>query len=30
MSLKVQLFSFLTTSLVLVFGEQIGAWIKGN
>lgn len=29
-SLSVQLFSFLTTSIVLVFGEQIGAWIKAN
>ena len=32
-SLKVQLFSFLTTALVLVFGEQIANWIekrKGN
>ena len=27
-SLKVQLFSFLTTALVLVFGEQIANWIE--
>lgn len=27
-SLSVQLFSFLTTTIVLVFGEQIADWIE--